>query len=181
MEVGPTDTSDEAIIERLSRGTFYRFSDWPNSEVRRVAVGLYSIWRGEEFIYIGIGGRNSEEKLRAAKEKTKLCGLADRLTSHAHGRRSGDQFCVYVADRLVLPTLTPDHVQEIASGLLSFDALVRSYIHEHLSYRYFAFDGLTTSEQETAYRLERRVQAGATSLGRPLLNPQKARRKVVGR
>jgi hypothetical protein len=29
-------------------------------------------------------------------------------------RRSGDQFCVYVADRLVLPTLSQDDIMAIA-------------------------------------------------------------------
>jgi len=36
-------------------------------------------------------------------------GIYTRLQSHASGRRNGDQFCVYVADRLVLTSmrLTP--------------------------------------------------------------------------
>jgi hypothetical protein len=43
-------------------------------------------------------------------------GIYTRLLSHASGRRSGDQFCVYVADRLVLPTLSPENIAAIASG-----------------------------------------------------------------
>jgi hypothetical protein len=167
MEVVVPDTTDNQIVKQLANGSLHRFADWPNPEVRRVAVGIYSIWRNEEFVYVGIAGRNSEEKLLAAKPKSKLCGLADRLRSHAHGRRSGDQFCVYVADRLVLPALTKDDIDGIASGRLSFDALVRSYIHQHLSYRYFTFDGLTKQEQESARRLEQRIQSGDTPLGQP--------------
>jgi hypothetical protein len=37
-------------------------------------------------------------------------GLYTRLQSHASGRRSGDQFCVYVADGLVLPSLSPEDI-----------------------------------------------------------------------
>jgi hypothetical protein len=40
----------------------------------------------------------------------------NRLASHASGRRSGDQFCVYVADRLVMPELTSDGLEAIAAG-----------------------------------------------------------------
>jgi hypothetical protein len=39
--------------------------------------------------------------------------------------RSGDQFCVYVADRLVLPTLAPKEVRRVATGELQLDARVR--------------------------------------------------------
>jgi hypothetical protein len=43
-------------------------------------------------------------------------GIYTRLQSHASGRRSGDQFSVYVADRLVLPTLSHDDINAIALG-----------------------------------------------------------------
>jgi hypothetical protein len=46
-------------------------------------------------------------------------GLLDRLNRHASGRRSGDQFCVYVFDRLLLPTLTASEIQRIADSELS--------------------------------------------------------------
>jgi hypothetical protein len=51
--------------------------------------------------------------------------------SHAGGRRSADQFCVYVADRLVLPVLTQEDIAAIASGRHQMDAFVRRYIHEN--------------------------------------------------
>lgn len=37
-------------------------------------------------------------------------GLLTRLASHASGRLSGNQFCVYVANRLVIPSLVPDQL-----------------------------------------------------------------------
>jgi hypothetical protein len=64
------------------------------------------------------------------------CGIYARLHSHASGRRSGDQFCVYVADRFVLPILTQEDIAAIASGRHQMDAHVRRYIHENLLYRY---------------------------------------------
>jgi hypothetical protein len=93
-------------------------------------------------------------------------GLYTRLHSHASGRRSGDQFCVYVADRLVLPSLTTHDIAAIASGRHQMDAFVRTYIHENLLYRFVVLpDGMA------AYRVEAAIKSGKWDHGRPLLNP----------
>jgi hypothetical protein len=60
--------------------------------------------------------------------------LRNRLNSHAGGRRSGDQFCVYVFDRLVLPVLSAEEIRKAAEGQISLDARVRHYIRTHCSY-----------------------------------------------
>ena len=44
-------------------------------------------------------------------EPKKAKGLWTRLNSHAIGRSSGDQFCVYACDRFVVPHLS-DHQQD---------------------------------------------------------------------
>ena len=68
-------------------------------------------------------------------EPKKAKGLRTRLNSHAMGRRSGDQFCVNVCDRFVVPRLTSEQQREIGDGLLSLDALTKKYIHDNLDYR----------------------------------------------
>jgi hypothetical protein len=68
--------------------------------------------------------------------RNKPQGIYTRLKSPASSRRSGDQFCVYVADRFVLPTLSQEDITEIATGRHQMDAFVRRYIHENLSYRF---------------------------------------------
>jgi hypothetical protein len=156
------------IPDALTAGRLYAFCDWPNPAVPRVAAGVYTIWRGEELVYVGMSGRSlTSDKIaehRAASEKGK--GLYTRLNSHAGGRRSGDQFCVYVADRLVLPALTSDQIARIASGSLSLDALVRTFIHLHLAYRFSeAPDGSTARQWESAMR------RGVLGSAPPLLNP----------
>ena len=45
------------VIAALTEGPSHRFSDWPNPLVPRVAAGVYTIWRGGEFIYVGMSGR----------------------------------------------------------------------------------------------------------------------------
>jgi hypothetical protein len=93
-------------------------------------------------------------------------GLYDRLNSDRSGRRSGDQFCVYVCDRLVQPALDRSEIEAIASAEASLDQTTRAYIQEHLSYR---FVELSTFAESLA--IERSVRSGVLSVGAPLLNP----------
>ena len=91
----------------LINGPLYRFADWPNASVPVFGAGVYTIWHSDgRFIYVGMSGRGMTTD---TKRRNTPQGLYTRLESHSRGRRSGDQFCVYVADRLVLPTLSPDH------------------------------------------------------------------------
>ncbi len=117
-----------------------RFADWPNPAVPEGSVGIYTIWSGKSLLYVGMSGRGpvvAATKKEKAAPKTR--GLAGRLDAHASGRRSGDQFCIYVFDRLVLPRMTTQQVREAAAGNLSIDELVRSYIRSQLSYRFMLF------------------------------------------
>ena len=153
-------------LAALSESGQHRFSDWPLRHVPPVAAGVYTIWDGTALIYVGMAGRSlTPETIATYSTAGKSTGLYSRLNSHAGGRRSGDQFCVYVADRLVLPALSPEQISEIASGALSFDTLVRAYVRERLSYRYIEVpDGTTARAVESAAR------GGA--LGQPpALNP----------
>ncbi len=62
-------------------------------------AGVYTIWHEDgRFIYVGMSGRGITKD--TATRNTPF-GIYIRLRSHASGRRSGDQFCVYVAGRLV--------------------------------------------------------------------------------
>src|SRR5215470_1721610 len=97
----------------------HRFADWPNQEVPFVAAGVYVVWDGDTLIYCGMSGREFE-KITAERAKF---GLFTRLASHASGRLSGDQFCVYVANRLVIPSLKPEQLAKFATGELNLDRL----------------------------------------------------------
>ena len=125
-------------------------------------IGVYTIWRGDEFVYVGIAGRN----LDLATEHKLMRRVRDRLDSHRSGRRSDDQFAVYVCDRLVLPTLTREQIELVAVGQLSLDALTRVYVHKNLSYRFAA-----TSNYKEAMTIETEFARGETGVGLPQLNP----------
>jgi hypothetical protein len=152
------------LITDLALGRTYSFAGWPNSSVPTFGAGVYTIWHNDtRFIYVGMSGRGitAETKRRNTPQ-----GLYTRLQSHAGGRRSGDQFCVYVADRLVLPILSQDDITAIASGRHLMDAFVRRYIHENLCYRFAMLpDG------SAAYAVEAALKSGAWEHGCPLLNP----------
>lgn len=160
---------DTASISALLESPLLRFSEWPKTTVPTFGAGVYTIWHQDgRFIYVGMSGRGitAETQRRNAPH-----GIYTRLHSHASGRRSGDQFCVYIADRFVLPTLTAEDVQAIASGRHQMDAFVRRYIHENLGYRY-----VMLPDGETAYAAEATIRSGAWGHERPLLNPSREAR-----
>jgi hypothetical protein len=151
-------------IDDLADGTTYSFKDWPNSAVPTFGAGVYTIWHNDgRFIYVGMSGRGITAN---TIHRIKPQGIYTRLQSHASGRRSGDQFCVYVADRLVLPSLSRQDITDIASGRHQMDAFVRRYIHENLSYRF-----VLVPDASAAYAIEKTIKRGEWQHGRPLLNP----------
>ncbi|MCW2746022.1 MAG: hypothetical protein JWM48_2572 [Mycobacterium sp.] len=164
--------------ENLLAAPLYRFADWPNSSVPNWRSGVYAVWHGSRFIYVGMSGRGMAADAHldpAAAAATKPKGLRDRLNSHSSGRRSGDQFCVYVCDRLVLPTLTRAQIDDIAAGNLLLDSLTRNFIRSELSYRF-----LVLSDGRAAAALEDRVRREGLAGGLPLLNPGTRRVRAGG-
>lgn len=142
----------------------HRFAGWPNPTIPMVAAGVYAIWHGELLVYFGMSGRGIE-KVKQEGGKREY-GLITRLRSHWSGRLSGDQFCVYVANRLVIPSLRPEHLPEFSKGKLTLDALTRVYIHKHFEYQY-----LITDTSAEAFRIEAAAKRGDIFGQPPLLNP----------
>jgi hypothetical protein len=139
----------------------HRFSEWPNPDIPAVAAGVYAVWDTDTLIYCGMSGR----ELAKAADKDRY-GLVTRLQSHASGRLSGDQFCVYVANRLVIPSLKAEQLAEFATGSMNLDRLTKAYIHERLEYQF----AIVRSSSE-AFALEKQCREGAVFGAKPLLNP----------
>jgi hypothetical protein len=147
---------DAAVKSALLDGPKHRFADILAEEIPTSGAGVYTVWdEADKLVYVGVAGRNPRGK-----------GLANRLRSHASGRRSGDQFCVYVADHYVLPELTGEQVQAIASSQLSMDTLVRDKVHRSFTFRF-----ASVSDYATALAVEKWVKSGAARCGPPRLNP----------
>ena len=141
----------------------HSFSDWPNSAIPKVSAGVYAIWNEDDLFYCGMSGRDIEGAIASGKNRY---GLITRLHSHASGRLSGDQFCVYVANRLVIPSLEFTQLRMFKSGELTLDSLTKHYIHKHLSYQYVLVESCGE-----AYEIEKQARSGELLGLRPLLNP----------
>ena len=141
----------------------YRFADWPNLVIPAVAAGVYAIWNGDNLFYCGMSGRQIEQAIAQGKKKF---GLVTRLNSHASGRLSGDQFCVYVANRLVIPELKQNELSKFATGELKLDELTKAFIHDHLDYQY-----VLVESSSQAYSVEESARKGEIFGQKPLLNP----------
>lgn len=149
------------MINNFSR--IFDFKDWPNRKIPLVAAGVYSIWHESRLIYCGMAGPEIEKAIFQNKKKY---GLYSRLHSHASGRLGGDQFCVYVANRIIIPDLKEIDLQKFRSGELTLDLLAREYIQEYLSYQYCVLE----SSKETR-ELEIAARRGVVFNERPFLNP----------
>jgi hypothetical protein len=157
-----TQADEQELLEQLEDGALIRFRDWdPRTErLSEKGAGVYTIWNREgDLMYVGVGGRPSA---RAPQGR----GLFGRLKAHASGVRSGDQFCVYVADRLVLPELSRQEIVDISERESSFDKKVREFIHEHLGFRWG-----TSRDFRAAIATEESIKAGILRAGPPRLNP----------
>ncbi len=155
MDIGPQNLDGEPDdpLECLRSGRLYSFVPPPGKYLKGVKAAVYTIWRGEEFVYAGFAGTDGSKS-----------GAVGRLIQHRKGDRSGDKFCVYVFDRFILPSLTQEQIQLVAAGKLKLDPLIREFVRTELEYRF-----VPCENQAEAKALEKRVIHG--DLGRrPVLN-----------
>jgi hypothetical protein len=160
------DEKTEEIIKSLISGPLFPFCEGLHENLPLASYGVYTIWKDTQFIYVGIAGR----RLDLIVHHVKMKGLKDRLESHWRGRRSGDQFAVYVFDRFVVPTLTEQQKRQFESGELEGDSLTRSFIQKHFCYRF-----ARTDSYKEAWAIEVHMAKGLTSAGLPRLNPYQRR------
>ena len=133
------------------------FSDDPRKFIPNTGSIIYSVWdKNEKFIYIGISGLQKSLENRSP---------LSRIISHASGRRSGDQFCIYIHDFYVIPKLIKKSDYNPSVGIL--DKLTKDFIRTNLSYRFVGFD-LDNSDL-IVRRLERKIKSGALGFS-PILN-----------
>lgn len=151
-----------ALAADVTTGARHPFHAFPHEGIPLVACGVYAIWDKEgRFLYAGMAGR----ALTGYTNHT-CSGLYDRLRDHSRGRRSGDQFNLYVCDRLIIPTLTSSELLEVEQGVLKLDLRTRDLIRASLLYSYLV------TERSVAYELERSLRRGTTAVGKPKFNPQ---------
>jgi hypothetical protein len=120
---------------------------------------IYTVWDlDEKFIYVGIAGTQN----KPVKERNPL----SRIREHCSGRRSGDQFCIYVHDFFVLPKIIESGTYKPTKGHL--DRLTKEYLHNNLSYRVVGFK--TEDSVEIVRALENKIKKGIFGFPPPYLN-----------
>jgi hypothetical protein len=134
------------------------------------AADCYTIWHsGGHYLYAGMAGRGMTTASIAAARSTdraRVSGLRSRLTAHQNGRRSGDQFCVYVFDLFVLPCLTRDDIEDVVNRTRRLDDDVRDFVRTHLLYRWYE-----TADAVADFELERSLVAEGVRGTLPFINP----------
>ena len=131
------------------------FTDDHTKHVPEYGSIIYTVWDlDEKFIYVGIGGTqtNKDGTPKPLKERKSR----SRIKSHSSGRRSGDQFCIYVHDFFVVPELVKSGTFERKRRQL--DILTKDYIHRNLRYRVKAFQ--TEDGIQIVRKLEKEIQRG---------------------
>lgn len=119
---------------------------------------LYTVFLdSKEFIYVGIGGLSG----KSVKERNPR----SRIIQHSQGRRSGDQFCIYIQDFYVIPSII-NKTYEPMKGYL--DTLTKEFIQSRLTYRYLVVQ--TDDSDKVVRRLERELQSNQHGHGVPKLN-----------
>lgn len=119
---------------------------------------LYAIFLDEkEFIYIGIGG--------IAGKTSRSRDPRSRIREHTSGRRSGDQFCIYIQDFYVIPTLLNKEYRPQKGHL---DRLVKEFIQSRLSFRFVVFQ--SEDSNLIVRKLEREIQEGLHLNMKPSIN-----------
>jgi hypothetical protein len=119
---------------------------------------LYTVFLDQkEFIYVGIGGLSG----KSVKERNPR----SRIIQHSQGRRSGDQFCIYIQDFYVIPSII-NKTYEPKKGYL--DTLTKEFIQSRLTYRYLVIQ--SDDSDKVVRRLERELQSNQHGHGVPKLN-----------
>jgi hypothetical protein len=99
---------------------------------------------------------SSQHRSGTSSARDEGAGLVSRLSSHASGQRSGNRFCIYVCDRLVLKTLTAQEIEEVAAGRLSLDQRTRDLIRTKLAFRFVSVPD--NGRRSTSRRPSRRAR-----------------------
>ena len=125
------------------------FSEDPRRHVPDRGSIIYSVWdKDEKFIYIGISGLQKSLEKRSP---------LSRIVSHSSGRRSGNQFCIYIHDFYVIPKLIEKG--EYNPSIAFLDKLTKDFIQNNLSYRFVSFK--TDNSDEIVRSLENKIKSGA--------------------
>ena len=137
------------------------FMDNPKDYIPNYGSIVYTIWnKKNEWIYVGIGGLGQSPNTPLHQRNP-----VSRIQQHQSGRRSGDQFCIYVHDKFVVPQIDLKKYEFVRGSL---DKLTKQYIHEELFYRFIVIQN--DNSIQLVRKIENDLKSGLEGFGKPLLN-----------
>ncbi len=139
--------------------TLKPFNSESLKDIPRYGSIIYTVFLDKrEFIYVGIGGLSG----KTVHDRNPR----SRILQHTQGRRSGDQFCIYIQDFYVIPSLMGTPYRPVKGYL---DRLTKEFIQSRLMYRYAVIQ--TEHSDRDVRNLEREIQSGKHGNPLPTLNP----------
>ena len=137
------------------------FKENPKDHIPNYGSIIYTIWdKNNQWIYVGIGGVGQSPNTPLKNRNPR-----SRILQHRSGLRSGDQFCIYVHDFYIIPTLNLDRY-EFKRGDL--DRVTTDFIQNELFYRFIVFQ--TDDGNKLVRDIETELKRGVKGFGKPLLN-----------
>jgi hypothetical protein len=157
-------------LQQLQSAPLLSFDPFPASRVvlPQVAAGVYAIYRGPTLYYVGMAGKMLKAGYDADGKSPK--GLRQRLNAHRLGLRSGNQFCIYICDREIVPRLSATEQAAVGEGAVLLDKRVREFVAAELTFRV-----AVVSDGRAALDLERAAIEGGLGQ-RPVINAWAASR-----
>lgn len=153
----------DRVLAHLENGPRHPLGHIHNHEAVKYRPGVYTLWRGEEFLYVGMSYRASDP----TPEVDGKWGLWGRIRTH-HSSRPG-HLTRAILSRFVIPSLTPDDVDAMRQGdddLL--DQRLLEFVDNEIDYRAWISDNGDDARQvENLIRRD-----GLPRAGQPLLNPK---------
>jgi len=154
------NTSDNLILSALfdSSSVLRPFTLSNIKDIPAHGSIIYTVFLDQsDFIYVGIGGLSGKSVTDRNPRS--------RIRQHTQGTRSGDQFCIYIQDFYVLPTLLGQSYTPVKGHL---DRLTKEFIQTRLSYRYAVIQ--SDDSDKVVRRIERELQSGQHGHPIPKLN-----------
>ena len=152
--------SDSLVLNSLFDSSS-ELRPFANSNIKDIPAHgsiIYTVFLDKsEFIYVGIGGLSGKSVIDRNPRS--------RIRQHTQGTRSGDQFCIYIQDFYVLPTLLSQPYIPVKGHL---DRLTKEFIQTRLSYRYAVIQ--SEDSDKVVRRIERELQSGQHGHAIPKLN-----------
>ena len=155
--------NDEEILIDLVSGQRWRLGNLDAAGIEP-RPGIYALWYGQRLLYVGIARVDPRET-----NNPQARGVPGRLNTYVRSRLTSD-FAIAAAFRFVVPTLSANDMNKLASGDLTVRDMqqrVREWTHNNVEVSVVLAPGDDAVRVETVAR-----STGLPGVGPPEFNPK---------